>query len=102
MASKDISRYQASTKLLILKRSFRRLVREILRGKLGCSDLCMQVSAVETLQEACEALIVTLLARMNLAALHAGRVTVQCMDLRYLQEMGATGNPYDKGKKTKF
>ena len=68
VALRDIRRYQKSTKLLINKLPFQRLVREIAQDvKL---DLRFQASAVEALQEASEAYLVGLFEDTNLCAIH--------------------------------
>ncbi len=73
---REIRRYQKSTKLLIRKLPFQRLVREI--AKEDQTDLRFQGSAVLALQEASEAYLVGLFEDTNLAvarAPHTGRRT---------------------------
>ena len=80
LALKEIRRYQNSTKLIIPRASFQRLVREIAREfKL---NLMFQSAAIGTLQEACEAYLVGLFEDTNLCAIHARRVTIMPKDLQ--------------------
>ncbi|KAF5334573.1 hypothetical protein D9758_018364 [Tetrapyrgos nigripes] len=79
VALREIRRYQKSTELLIRKLPFQRLVREIAQDFK--TDLRFQSSAVMALQEAAEAYLVSLFEDMNLAAIHAKRVTIQPKDL---------------------
>ncbi|KAF9007156.1 histone 3 [Cyathus striatus] len=79
VALREIRKYQKSTELLIKKLPFQRLVREIVHGYY--IDLRFQSSAVEALQEACEAYLVSLFEDANLAAIHAKRVTIMSRDM---------------------
>jgi len=76
---REIRRYQKSTELLIGKLPFQRLVREI--AQEFRKDLRFQSSAVEALQEAAEAHIVSLFEDTNCATFHAGRVTIRPKDM---------------------
>ena len=99
VALREIRRYQHSTKLLIRKLPFQRLVREISQDyALGIrfqtsAVLALQVrttSKTETiklnyichLQEAVEAYLVGLFEDTHLCALHARRVTIMSRDLQ--------------------
>lgn len=88
MALREIKRYQKSTKLLIRKLPFQRLVREV--AKSHKSGLRFQAAAVGAMQEAAEAFLVghfesmlqfwCLVANANIVdcdlnAIHAKRVT---------------------------
>ena len=75
VALREIRRYQNSVELLIRKRPFQRLVRELAQD-LNKPDLRFQGSAMLALQEAAEAYLVALFEETNLAAIHAKRVTV--------------------------
>merc|ERR1712107_396183 len=80
VALREIRRYQQSTKLLIRKLPFQRLVREISQDyALG---IRFQTSAVLALQEAVEAYLVGLFEDTHLCALHARRVTIMSRDLQ--------------------
>lgn len=77
---REIRKYQKSTELLIRKLPFQRLVREIAHHFR--SDLRFQTSAVLAVQEAAEAYLVGLFEDTNLAAIHAGRVTIKPKDMQ--------------------
>ena len=80
VALREIRKYQKSTDLLIRKRPFMRLVREI-----ACdfkSDLRFQSTAILALQEAAEAYLVGLFEDTNLCCIHAKRVTVMPKDMQ--------------------
>ncbi|KAF9558225.1 histone-fold-containing protein [Agrocybe pediades] len=89
VALREIRRYQKSTELLIRKLPFQRLVREIAYDFKV--DLRFQASAVMALQEATEAHIVSLFEEVNLAALHAKRVTIQAKDMALAMRIRAHG-----------
>ena len=79
-ALKEIRKYQKSTELLIRKMPFQRLVREI-AADFG-DQKRFTSTAIEALQEAAEAYLVDLFEDTNLAAIHAGRVTIMSKDMR--------------------
>ena len=81
VALREIRRYQKSTKLLIRKLPFQRLVREIAQD-LGKMSICFQSGAIIALQEASEAYLVGLLEDSNLCAIHAKRVTIMPKDIQ--------------------
>jgi histone H3 len=84
-ALREIRRYQKSSDLLIRKRPFQRLVREIadgLRAHGHLADLRFQSLALLALQEAAEAYAVSLFEDTNLCAIHARRVTVFPKDMQ--------------------
>jgi histone H3 len=72
VALREIRQYQKSTKLLIRKLPFQRVVREILQ-EYRPSFRC-QSTALLAMQEASESYIVHLFEDTNLCALHANRV----------------------------
>ena len=78
-ALREIRKYQRSTQLLIQKRPFKRVVREIV-GKFQ-PGFRIQLQALEALQEACEAFLVGLFEDMNLCAIHGNRVTIMRKDI---------------------
>jgi len=80
VALREMRRYQKSTDLMIRKRPFQRLVREIAQNYK--SDLRFQSSAILALQEASEAYLVGLFEDTNLCAIHAKRVTIMPKDIQ--------------------
>jgi histone H3 len=80
VALREIRKYQKSSKLLIRKAPFQRLVQEIAHDIQ--SDLRFQSSAVMAIQEAAEAFLVGLFEDTNLCAIHAKRVTIMTKDVR--------------------
>ncbi|CAD6921740.1 unnamed protein product [Tilletia controversa] len=85
VALREIRRYQKSTELLIRKLPFQRLVKEIAQDFK--TDLRFQSAAIGALQEASEAYLVSLFSDMNLAAIHAKRVTVMPKDMKLARHM---------------
>ena len=79
VALREIRKYQKSTDLLIRKRPFQRLVREIAQDERP--DLRFQSAALLALQEAAEAYLVGLFEDTNLCAIHAKRVTIMPKDM---------------------
>ena len=77
---REIRCYQKSTKLLIRKLPFNRLVREIAQDFK--TDLRFQAQAIGALQEASEAYLVGLFEDTNLCAIHAKRVTIMPKDIQ--------------------
>ena len=80
VALREIRRYQRSTKLLIRKMPFQRLVREITQDFK--TDLRFQLAAIMALQEASEAYLVGLFKDSNLCAIHAKQVTIMPKDIQ--------------------
>lgn len=80
VALREIRRYQKSTELLLRKKPFQRLVREIAQ-EFG-QDLRFQGSAILAMQEATEAYLVSLFEDTNLCAIHAKRVTIMPKDMQ--------------------
>jgi len=80
VALREIRRYQKSTDLLIRRRPFQRLVREV--AQKFRTDMRFQMSALAAIQEAAEAHLVHLFADTNMCALHGKRVTIQQKDMR--------------------
>ena len=80
IALREIRKYQKSTKMLLGKAPFQRLVREL------CNDMMnlpkFQSTALLALQEAAEAYLVVILEDTNLCALLAGRITITVQDMR--------------------
>lgn len=87
-ALKEIRAYQRSCHLLIRKASFARLVRSVLvenhhRG----SEFLWQKAAIECLQEATEAYVVSFLSDAYLCSLHAKRVTLMPRDFNLIKKL---------------
>jgi histone H3 len=76
----EIRRYQKSTDLLIRRLPFCRLVREIAQDFKN--DLRFTGTAMQALQEAAEAYLVSVFEDTNLCAIHAHRVTIMAKDMR--------------------
>ena len=89
-ALREIRRYQKSTKCLIKRSPFQKLIREISQEYRVCPDgpgtpsiqVRFQSTAIAALQEAAENFIVGLFEDENLLAVHAKRVTVMPRDVR--------------------
>ena len=80
MALQEICRYQKSTKLLIRRLPFQRLVREIaqdFKGRLNFAS-----GAILALQEAAEAYLVGLFEDTNLCTIHAKCITIMPKDIQ--------------------
>ena len=80
VALREIRKYQKSTELLIRKLPFQRLVREIANDFK--TDLRFQSHAIQAMQEASEAYLVSLFEDTNLCAIHAKRVTIFPKDIQ--------------------
>ena len=80
IALREIRRYQTSTNLLMSKKGFQRVVREIAQNFKP--DLRFQASAMLALQEASEAYLISLFEDTNLCAIHARRVTIMPKDIQ--------------------
>ena len=85
VALREIRRYQKSYELLLRKRPFMRLVREI--GQAFKPDLYWQSSAIMCLQEAAEAYLVNLFEHSNLCSIHAKRVTIMPKDMQLARQI---------------
>jgi histone H3/H4 len=90
VALREIRKYQKGTELLIRKAPFARLVREttddITRGQpglvFGKDGYRFQSHAIQALQEASEAYLISLFEDTQLAAVHAKRVTIMPKDMQ--------------------
>lgn len=80
IALNEIKKFQQSTNLLLRKRSFCRLVREITQLNLG-KDMRYQSNALFALQEAAEAYLVSVFEDSNVCAIHAKRLTIYPRDM---------------------
>lgn len=79
VALRSIRREQKSTRLYFARAAYARVVKEIVQE--FNPELRMQRQAVDALQEALEAYLVSIFEDANLAAIHAKRVTVMPKDL---------------------
>eukprot|EP00485_Elphidium_margaritaceum_P003132 CAMPEP_0202687218 /NCGR_PEP_ID=MMETSP1385-20130828/2920_1 /ASSEMBLY_ACC=CAM_ASM_000861 /TAXON_ID=933848 /ORGANISM="Elphidium margaritaceum" /LENGTH=183 /DNA_ID=CAMNT_0049341971 /DNA_START=87 /DNA_END=638 /DNA_ORIENTATION=- len=80
VALREIRHYQKSTELLIRKLPFSRVVREI--AHKYAPETRFQAQALQALQVATEAHLVSLFEDSNLCAIHAKRVTVMVRDMQ--------------------
>lgn len=84
---KEIRRYQRSSFLLLRKQPFQRLVREITTEVVSnnahfrsLQQFRIQASALEALQDGCEAFLTHYFSALNILAIHAKRVTIMPRD----------------------
>jgi histone H3 len=80
VALREIRKYQKNGNLLIRKLPFQRLVREVAQDFK--QELRFQSHAIQALQEASEAYLVSLFEDTNLCAIHAKRVTIMPKDIQ--------------------
>jgi len=80
-ALSEIRKYQKSTDLLIPRLSFSRVIREVCDKVCPRGDLRFQSAAINALQEAAEAYLVTLFEDSLLCTIHAKKVTVMPKDM---------------------
>ncbi len=90
VALREIRRYQKSTELLIRKAPFARLVREITQNL--DPSLRWQSHALQAMQEALEAYLVSLFDDTNLCAIHAKRVTIMPKDMQLARRIRGERN----------
>ena len=83
-ALKEICKYQKNGDLLIKKRPFQRLVREMVVDipQFSNQNYRFQSSAIMALQEASEAYLVSMFENTNLCAIHAKRITIMPRDMQ--------------------
>ena len=88
VALREIRKMQKSTHLLMAKRPFQRLVRQVIRKVAPAGiDMRIERKALQALQEASEAYLVEVLQATNKAALHRRRVTIAPLDVRFAMDM---------------
>jgi histone H3 len=85
VALRQIRRYQKNTDLLIKKKPFQRLVREI-ANELN-DKLRFQSTAILAMQEAAEAYLIGLFEDTQLCAIHAKRVTIMPKDIQLARRL---------------
>ncbi len=87
-ALQEIRLYQRSYHLLIRKTCFARLVKGVLVEKrVNGSDFRWQQAAMECLQEASEAYVVSFLSDAYLCSIHAKRVTLMPRDFQLIKRI---------------
>jgi histone H3 len=85
VALKEIRKYQKTTDLLIRKRPFQRMVRELCKVKNG--DMRFQASAIVAFQEAVENFLTNLIEDAYRCVMHARRVTLMPKDIRLVYKI---------------
>ncbi|TGZ67526.1 hypothetical protein CRM22_004741 [Opisthorchis felineus] len=95
-ALREIRAYQKSTDLLICKLPFSRVVRSIAMRVLGkdADVYRWQAVCILAIQEAAEALLVSLMESSMKCAAHAKRVTLMPKDIRLAAELQNIPTPY--------
>jgi histone H3/H4 len=86
----DIRKYQKGTDLLIRKRPFARLVKEI--SDAVTPNMRWQAGAMAALQEASEDHLVHVFEDTNLCAIHGKRVTIMVKDMQLARRIRANNN----------
>jgi histone H3 len=81
VALRDIRRYQRGGDLLLRKRPFQRLVREVAQD-LNRAGVRFEGRALAALQEASEAFVVSVFEDTQKLAIHAERVTLHAKDMQ--------------------
>lgn len=84
-AFNEIRFYQNTTQVLIPRRNFSRLVREIVAKH--DATYRMRVEALEALQEAAESFLIHYLSDSSLCTAHAKRVTLMREDMRLVRNL---------------
>jgi histone H3 len=92
VALREIRQYQKTTELLIRRLPFQRLVREVAQDFKP--DLKFQSVALQALQEAAEAYLVSLFEDTNLCAIHAKRVTIMVKDMQLARRLRGSSAGY--------
>lgn len=90
VALREIRRYQKSTKNLLPRAPFHRLVRSICSGIDG--DLRFASQALVALQESAESYLVGVFEDTQLCALHANRVTIMKKDMELARRIRGDAN----------
>ena len=89
VALREIKRYQKSTEMLIKKLPFARLVREITQDFQHYYR--WTAAAMEAVQHAAEAYLVSLFEDTVLCAIHAKRVTIMAKDMQLARRIRKDG-----------
>uniref|UniRef100_A0A915CWA9 Histone H2A/H2B/H3 domain-containing protein n=1 Tax=Ditylenchus dipsaci TaxID=166011 RepID=A0A915CWA9_9BILA len=85
LAMMEIKKYQKSVNLLIPRRPFHRLVREVAVNFK--QDILFKAETMEILQEAAEMYLTSTFEESYLICLHTGRVTLMEKDIKLLQRI---------------
>ena len=84
----EIKKYQRSTDLLIKRRSFALLVREILQDLDSPSKIQrVTVEAMKALQSAAESFMINVLSSSQKVAIHSNRVTLMKKDIEFFVKL---------------
>lgn len=94
VALHEIHKYQKSTKWLVPKLPFARIVREIAEDFK--TDLRFQAAAIQALHEAAEATITHLFEDAQLCAIHGCRVTVVPKDFDLVKRLRGLVHTFQK------
>lgn len=86
VALQEIRKYRHSTELLIRKRPFQRLVRQVM-SEMKTDEYRFQSTAMLALQEAAEAYLVRLFEDSMCCAIHAHRITIMPKDMQLALRM---------------
>ena len=86
-ALREIRKYQKTSELLVPKRPFQRVVRDIVLKDLNVLEARFQASSMMALQEAAEAYLVGIFEDAQLAGIHAKRVTLMRDDLMMVRRI---------------
>jgi histone H3 len=97
VAIREIRKYQKTTELLLRKKPFNLLVREVAQDFKN--DLRFEKSAFLVLQEAAEDFLVGMFEDANLMAIHAKRVTIMPNDIRRVADMSPEFARFREGPK---
>lgn len=94
VALREIRRYQKSTKALLPRAPFHRIVRDITREH--DSDLRFSSQGLVALQEAAEAYLVGIFEDTNLCAIHAKRATIMKKDMELARRIRGDRDHVDR------
>lgn len=97
VALRDIRRYQRGGDLLLRKRPFQRLVREVAQD-LHREGIRFEGRALAALQEASEAFVVSVFEDTQKLAIHAERVTLHAKDMQLACRMRGYAQPKQQKK----
>ena len=90
-ALREIREFQMTTDLLLPRLAFARLVKEETERYTKENDWRWEASAMEAIQEAAEAHLVSVLEDTNLCAIHAKRCTIMVRDMQLARRIRGDG-----------